>query len=132
MLFLLLSFIAEGATEGYVWADETQRLSNPIIKGGADGSGILDYHSWRTFETFFLFFASACLLGLGGLGTSCIGLFVYERILNFVDKGVWFKPEGWEYYIGGIIIKRYMWQDYLVLIIGVALISYYFIKKQRR
>lgn len=131
ILFLLLSFMGEGATEGYTWADSTQRVENPIIKSGAEGKGFLDYHTWRAFETFFLFFASAWLLGLGGLGTSFIGLFVYERLLNFVDKGIWFKEAGWEFYIAGFTIKRYMWQDYLVLIIGIALVSYYFIKKQR-
>ena len=131
MLFLLLSFIGEGATEGYTWADSVQRAENPIIKGGAEGKGFLDYHMWRAFETFFLLFASACLLSYGGLGTSFIGVFVYERILNFVDKGIWFKEAGYEYYIAGFTIKRYAYQDWLVLVIGVGLITYYFIKKQR-
>ena len=132
ILFLLFSFIAEGVTEGYVWADSERRIENPVIKGGAEGKGFLDYHGYRAFETFFLFFASACLLGLGGLGTSMIGLFVYERLLNFVDKGIWFKPDGYEYYIAGFTIKRYAYQDWLILVIGVGLIAYYFIKKQRR
>ncbi len=131
VVFILLYFVGNGATEGYTWADSTQRLENPVIRGGVEGDGFLDYHGYRTFETGFVFFASFCLLGIGGLGTSMVGLFIYERILNFVDKGIWFKEAGWEYYIVGFTIKRYMWQDFAVLIIGVVLIGYYFKTKQR-
>lgn len=131
IIFILLYFIGEGATEGYTWADSEQRMENKIIKGGSEGNGILDYHGYRTLETCFVFFASIVMLGIGGLGTSMIGLFVYERILNIVNIGAYFKPGGWEYYIFGMNFKRYAYQDWLILVIGVTLVGYYFIMKQR-
>lgn len=132
IILLLLYFVGEGATEGYTWASPDQRMENPIIKGSTEGNGILDYHGYRTFETVFVLFASVLLLGLGGLGASMVGMFIYERILNYVYGGFLFKPGGWEYYFFGITFKRYPWQDYLVLVIGIGLIAYYFITKAKR
>ena len=60
-----------------------------------------------------------------------MGLFAYERILNQVVSNIWFKEAGWEYYIGGFVIKRYAYQDWLILTIGVTFLGYYFITKQR-
>lgn len=132
VILILFYFIGEGATEGYTWASPEQRLENPIIKGSTEGKGIIDYHGYRTFETVFVLSASLLLLGIGGLGASMVGLFIYERILNYVDLGIWFKEPGWEYYVFGLTFKRYPVQDYLVLVIGVGLIAYYFINKAKR
>jgi hypothetical protein len=132
MLLILLYFVGEGATEGYTWADPVQRMENSIIRGNTEGEGILDYHGYRTLETIFVLFASFLILGLGGLGTSVVGLFIYERILNYIDLGVLFKPPGWEYHVVGMTFKRYPVQDYLALVLGVGLIAYYFINKEKR
>ena len=65
IVIILLYFIANGAVEGYKWADSEQRMENYIMKGGAEGNGILDYHSLRAFELGFVLFASIVMLGVG-------------------------------------------------------------------
>lgn len=65
ILLILIYWFAEGATEGYTWADSERRMENVIIKGGSDGNGILDYHSWRFLEIFGIH--GAILFGIFGL-----------------------------------------------------------------
>ena len=95
-------------------------LENVIIKGGSAGNGILDYHAWRFFEVLGIY--GATLLGIfsirrdptfiwTGVGAILMGMFIYERVLNYVDTGTVFKEPGWIFYIGGIEIPRYPWQD---------------------
>lgn len=138
ILLILLYWFAEGATEGYTWADKTQRMENVIIKGSTKGNGILDYHSWRFFEVLGIY--GATLLGIfsvrrdptliwTGIGSILSGMFIYERVLNYVDTGTIFKEPGWIFYIGGIEIPRYPWQDILLLLIGIGLILTGFLLK---
>ena len=134
VLFILLIWLywfAEGATEGYTWADKNQRMENAIIKGGTNGNGILDYHSWRFFEVLGIY--GATLLGIlairkdptfiwTGIGSILSGMFIYERVLNYVDTGTIFKEPGWLFYIGGLKIPRYSWQDITLFIFGIGFI----------
>ena len=141
LLFILLIWLywfAEGATEGYTWADKTQRMENMIIKGGTVGIGILDYHSWRFFEVLGIY--GATLLGIfsvrrdptfiwTGVGAILSGMFIYERVLNYVDTGTIFKEPGWIFYIGGLKFPRYPWQDITLLIVGISLIAVGYIRR---
>ena len=142
ILLILLYWLAEGATEGYTWADKEQRMENVIIKGRTEGNGILDYHSWRFLEVFGIY--GATLLGIlsvrrdstfiwTGIGAILTGMFIYERVLNYVDNGIAFKEAGWQFYIGGLEIARYPWQDVSLLIIGLIFIflGYYFRFKKK-
>ena len=132
VLLILLYWFSEGATEGYTWASQEQRMENAIIKGGAHGNGILDYHSWRFFEVLGIY--GATFLGIfsirrdstfywTGVGAILAGMFVYECVLNYVDTGTIFKEPGWLFYIGGAVIPRYPWQDICLLITGISLIG---------
>ena len=122
ILVALGYFLSQGATEGYTWSTPQRRLENKIIKTGKKGKGFLDYHSWRFPATFFAFYVLVRLLGLfHGLGLFLVGLFLYERILNQVRDGKWFKKNGWEYHIGKLSFKRYVWQDCVAAVLGVLL-----------
>lgn len=122
-ILLLLYFIAEGATEGWFWADKERRLSNHIIRGRDKGNGRFDYHFWRLLETIFIFVASILLLGwLSGIGAFLIGLFVYERVVCRVINNNWFKEDGWPYYIAGYEIPRKRRQDWICLTTGIILV----------
>jgi len=138
VLLILLYWFSEGATEGYTWADKEQRMENVIIKGGAKGNGILDYHGWRFFEVLGIY--GATLLGIfsirrdptfiwTGFGAILAGMFVYERVLNYVDKGILFKEPGWVFYIGGLEIPRHPLQDITLLIVGISLIAIGYIRR---
>ena len=142
IFFVLLYHISEGATEGYIWADEIQRQVNCIIKGSASGNGIFDYHGWRFFETVgiigtVLTYYRVWYHNFGiwmfwmFIGSWLSGYFFYERILNLVVNGSIFKPEGWIFGIFGFEIPRYFWQDILLLIIGVSLIIYGINKRKK-
>ena len=143
ILLIFMYWFAEGATEGYTWADSEPRLENVIIKGGSEGAGILDYHSWRFLEVLGTHGAIliAILFGLSrssfiytGIGSMLVGMFTYERVLNYVNSGSIFKPPGWIFYIGGIEIPRYFWQDLILLGVGLVLIGlgiYYYLKEQK-
>ncbi|MCJ7801820.1 MAG: hypothetical protein MUP82_05630 [Candidatus Marinimicrobia bacterium] len=130
-LLILLYWFAEGATEGYTWADPDHRMENVIIKGGAQGNGILDYHSWRFLEVLGIYGATLiAILSIrnirrfiwSGIGSMLVGMFIYERVLNYVNDGTIYKESGWRFYIGGIEIPRYFWQDITLLVIGLSLI----------
>jgi hypothetical protein len=49
---------------------------------------------------------------------------MYERALNYVVRGELFKQDKTEYHIMGLVIPRYRWQDWLALVIGVALFAW--------
>lgn len=122
-LFILLYFIAEGATEGYTWASPTRRLSNRIIKGGRDENGFakIDYHGWRFFETFFAFYALQRFFSIFiGLGLFLVFLFIYERVINKVVNDNYFKPNTATYKIMGKEFDRKQWHDWLALLIGIV------------
>ena len=132
ILLIWLYWFAEGATEGYTWASTDQRMENIIIKGASEGNGVLDYHGWRFLEILGTHGAIliVILFGLGkleyiysGLGSMLAGMFTYERVLNYVNNGTAFKPPGWIFYIAGIEIPRYFWQDLGLLVIGLGLIG---------
>jgi hypothetical protein len=143
ILLIQLYWFAEGATEGYTWADREQRMENVIVKGRADGNGILDYHGWRFMEVLGIY--GATLLGILsirkdptyiwlGIGSIMAGTFVYERVLNYVVDGTIFKEPGWQFYIAGLKIPRYSWQDITLLIVGIGFIvagyTFRFTKKE--
>jgi len=136
IFLILLYWFAEGATEGYTWADSEQRMENVIIKGGSDGAGVLDYHGWRFME--ILGTHGAILIAVlfsivysyiwVGVGSMLVGMFLYERVLNYVINGTIYKEPGWIFYIAGIEIPRYFWQDILLLLAGIGLIVFGLIK----
>ena len=131
-LFLCLYHFAEGCTEGYTWAKPTRRKKNILIQGRmGEGAAYIDYHGWRYGENIGIFFSviigfyiPTCTdLILTLLGGWLVGSFMYERALNYVVRGDLFKQDKTEYHIMGLVIPRYRWQDWLALVIGVALFA---------
>ena len=129
-MFLCLYHFAEGCTEGYTWAKPTRRKQNKLIQGRmGEGAAFIDYHSWRYGENIGIFFSviigfyiSTCTdLILTLLGGWLVGSFLYERALNYIVQGDLFKQDKTAYHIMGLVIPRYRWQDWLALVIGVAL-----------
>lgn len=145
-LLLLLYWFAEGCTEGYTWADTIRRKENKLIRRGdkTTGVGKIDYHGWRFFEILGthgakLIIALTLLVGanlygwywvyiggikfiITGVGSMLLGMFIYERALMYVCANTYFKENGWPFYIFGKIIKRYIWQDLLIALLGLGLI----------
>jgi len=142
VILILIYWFAEGATEGYIWANNDQQMENVIIKGGSEGNGILDYHSWRFLEVLGIHGAILCAILFGinrksyiyiGIGSMAVGMFIYERLLNYVAHGTLFKEPGWIFYMAGIEIPRYFWQDLVLIIIGwiaIAFGVYYYLKEK--
>ena len=131
-IFLCLYHFAEGCTEGYTWAKPTRRKKNILIQGRmGEGAAYIDYHGWRYGENIGIFFSviigfyiPTCTdLILTLLGGWLVGSFMYERALNYVVRGDLFKQDKTEYHIMGLVIPRYRWQDWLALVIGVALFA---------
>jgi hypothetical protein len=131
-IFLCLYHFAEGCTEGYTWAKPTRRKKNILIQGRiGEGAAYIDYHGWRYGENIGIFFSvmigfyiPTCTdLILTLLGGWLVGSFMYERALNYVVRGELFKQDKTEYHIMGLVIPRYRWQDWLALVIGVALFA---------
>ena len=128
---MLLYWFSEGATEGYTWAKPKQRLQNKIICGCyGTGNGILDYHTWRYGENIGIlgsilcgyFFVSYWSLLLLAVGSCWAGTFLYERVLNYIVYNKLFlqKPD---YCILWRTLKRYIWFDFIYLIVGLFLIT---------
>jgi len=125
VIVIWMSFIGEGATEGYTWASKERRMDNPIIKGSdvSGGKGKLGYHKLRFAETFGLFYLSQRVFPtLIGLGVFLIGLFIYERVLTKVVNNVYFYKDKSPYRFGKITVKRALWQDWLALTGGLVFI----------
>jgi hypothetical protein len=131
-IFLCLYHFAEGTTEGYTWAKPTRRKKNRLIQGRmGEGAAFLDYHCWRYGENIGIFFSvlvgayietcSGLILTL--LGGWLAGSFCYERALNYVVTGKVWDDNKKEYHIMGLVIQRYRWQDWLALVLGVALFA---------
>ena len=97
-----------------------------------EGAAFIDYHGWRYGENIGIFFSviigfyiPTCTdLILTLLGGWLVGSFMYERALNYVVRGELFKQDKTEYHIMGLVIPRYRWQDWLALVIGVALFAW--------
>ena len=132
-IFLCLYHFAEGCTEGYTWAKPIRRKKNKLIQGRmGEGAAYIDYHGWRYGENIGIFFSviigfyiPTCIdLILTLLGGWLVGSFMYERALNYVVRGELFKQDKTEYHIMGLVIPRYRWQDWLALVIGVALFAW--------
>jgi len=127
VLFVLLYFFSEGATEGYTFAKKDQRTSNLLICGSildTDSVGILDYHSWRTLELIGIL--GSCLTYQGDIkllvGAVLVGYFIYERTLNYVFENKLF-PKKNPYVILWLKIPRSLWYDWLAAVVGIILIS---------
>ena len=104
-ILLLLYFVSRALTEAHKWGS---LLSS------------YNYHSWRFVESLLPYTTSVYIFGLfKGTGLFLIGLFVYERILCYRLNKKWFKEEGWVFKIGKWNIKRYPYQDWLILIGGI-------------
>ena len=136
-IFLCLYHFAEGCTEGYTWAKPTRRKKNKLIQGRmGEGAAYIDYHGWRYGENIGIFcsviigfYIPTCTdLILTLLGGWLAGSFMYERALNYIVQGDLFKKDKAEYHIMGLVIPRYRWQDWLALVIGVALFALALIK----
>ena len=107
-------WITRGFTEGWKWSDKIPSASV--------------YHLVRLVECIAVY-----LLGVKAYGwewttaSTLIGIFVYERINQKLASGNWFKKKGQIFDIG-IKIKRYKWQDYLILTAGIGVLLYEFIR----
>ena len=125
----LLYFIGEGATEGYTFATNDRRKNNGLIKYHfEDPNGILGYHGFRVlFENFGMILI---IIGfqitnfewvnlLYFIGVTITGVFIYERVFNFVSYGKLF-PQKSSYQILKYTIPRNAMQDIIGLIIGLA------------
>lgn len=135
--FIVLYLGAEGATEGYTWASQSQRQSNLIICGnyGKDAVAKIDYHTWRLFEIIGIFgmaimamktyskFKTVMFL----LGISLWGFTLYDSILHYVCCGdLFYRPEYFN--IIGLNISRVYW-EYARLIMGAIFIILSFEKR---
>lgn len=135
-LALIIYLLAEGATEGYTWAKPLRRKNNRLIVGRFDTAhvshrGFLDYHSWRMIENFgilstaglaaFVGFSYSLLTTLAG--GWLIGLFIYERTIDYIVRGKLFDDQKTTFPILGFEIPRggRYWQ-YVVLLTGTALV----------
>ncbi len=137
IFFIFLYCFGEGATEGYTWANQTRKVNNKIISPKLNqGNGFLDYHSFRTLE----------LIGIIGalLGTLLISVslkkyliliigalfsgmsLIYERVLQYIDKGFLFEPHPPKYNILWFSIQSSNTIEIIIGIIGIFIIIYYF------
>lgn len=131
MFFVLLYWISEGTTEGYTWASLQRRLQNKLICGRfKSGNGLLDYHTWRYGENIGIlgsvlcsfFFTSFWSLLLIAVGSCWVGVFFYERVLNYVMYDKLFLQKS-DYHILWWKFKCHIWINFVYLIVGLTLIS---------
>ena len=104
---IFLYWIATGVTQGLFWSDRKYSAA--------------EFHLWRLVEVIAI--VSAVLLYKdfwNFIGMNLIGIFFYERILMKIASDKWFKDEGTIFDIG-LKIKRYRWQDFLILAVGIVL-----------
>lgn len=137
IIFILIYCFAEGATEGFTWASEQERLNNKIISHNFhQGEGLLDYHSFRNLELLGICGAiiTALFLGLSLkrfilllIGSFAFGLsLVYERVLQYVAKGYLFEPHPPQYNILWFSFQSSNILEIIVGLIGILLIIFYF------
>lgn len=143
LFFVLLYCFAEGVTEGYTWASNLRRSTNILVSGSlGEGKAILDYHTYRNLE----------LVGIVGATISALFLFVslkkflllligsfafgfgilYERALQYVDKGVLFEPNPPKYDILRFSFQSSNAIEIIVGLIGILLIIWYFVLIKKR
>ncbi len=102
---IILYWISRGVTEGLKWSDRKDYSAK--------------YHIWRLVEVVAILLAIIWYQSFWALiGQSLIGIFIYERILMKIAYDKWFKDKGSIFDIG-IKIKRYPYQDWLILAGGV-------------
>ena len=104
---IFIYWLSRGFTEGWKWG---KILSSAI------------YHLMRLIECIAVYIIGCIAFGL--MTTTAwflIGIFFYERINQKLASGNWFKKKGQIFDIG-LKIKRYPWQDYLILITGIGLL----------
>lgn len=105
---IMIYWISRGVTEGLKWSDKPYKSST--------------YHLWRLVEVIAVFVAiisfESIMLMLGGM---LVSIFLYERILMKIASDKFFKDKGIIFDIG-IKIKRYPYQDWLVLGVGGLLL----------
>lgn len=107
-MFIILYWISRGFTEGWKWSERPYKSSY--------------YHLMRLVEVITIILTVVFYKDFWALiGQSLIGVFIYERILMKISKNVWFKDSG-EIFDIGLKIKRYKWQDFLILIAGIILV----------
>jgi len=129
---ILLYMLAEGCTEGYTWANPVQRKLNILICGSKISrlkpKGKLDYHTWRNLENIgiggaiFSAFLFTSFLGLvlTTVAFFCIGLFIYELALNYINEGKFHVDK--VYRLGNLEIPFPWWLKFLPLLVGLILI----------
>jgi len=125
---VLLYWIARGALEGFVWASESRRSKNWVIcDSTSTGRGVLDYHAWRLLECFsvlgMVFFSSMIPVMNFELliGVWFLGIFIYERILNWVVF-IRFFPNKKTYELMGVKFPAGIWLDMFYLVAGIMLV----------
>ncbi len=103
---IIVYWITRGFTEGWKWSDKIPSASA--------------YHIMRLIECIAVYGISVKAYGWKyPTAMFLIGIFIYERINMWVDKKVMFKERGAIFDIG-IKIKRYPYQDYLILLTGIG------------
>ena len=107
---IILYWISRGFTEGRKWSNKSFSAS--------------EYHLWRLVEVIAIIGAILLYSDIWNLlGQTLVGIFIYERILMKIASNKWFKDEGTIFDIG-LKIKRYKWQDYLILLVGIILLMF--------
>ena len=137
--FTMMKFIPEGMTEGFTWMNPIRRLINKWIYSeyakahGKDVKGRFGYHSWRyTEDGGWVFSVMLCLpdwnYRIVFAGFLLIGIFVYERAMGIARYGEWF-PEKSPHRIGKwITIPHPIWLDFVLLIGGILLSVWFYLK----
>ena len=138
IIFVLIYCFAEGATEGFTWSSNQERINNQIISHNfQEGRGFLDYHSFRNLELLGISGAiiTALFLSLSLkrfllllFGSFAFGLsLIYERVLQYVAKGYLFEPHPPKYNILWFSFQSSNILEIIVGIIGLILLIIYFI-----
>ena len=109
MIYLILLYwLSRGVTEGLKWSDRKFTAS--------------EYHLLRLVECVAIYTLLVIKYGWQyPTAGFLIGIFIYERVLMKIAEGKWFKDEGAIFDIG-IKVKRYKWQDFLIVAVGIILL----------
>jgi len=132
--FTMMKFISEGMTEGFTWMNSLNRLRNKWIYSefaashGEKVAGRIGYHAWRYTEDGGFVFSVLLLLPsnyrLIYIGFLLVGIFVYERAMGIARYGKWF-PFKSPHQIGNwITIPHPLWLDWIVLTVGIGIITW--------
>jgi len=142
-MFTMWYWVGEGATEGYTWSTSERRHGNYIIRPGIHDSPLFKtaqgrwcYHTWRVMGENVGMFGSVIMYvwlahqgyALQGLlfdymGATMAGIFFYERVFNHISyNDLWPQKSSWDVLNGWIIVPRAVWQDFVLLIVGIAFV----------